>query len=342
VAERKAKTGRNTTKRQTKPLATRLEAKTAPPGPRGCMMFTGFRDRRGYGYIGQGRAGLRPILAHRAAWEVAKGAIPQGMHVLHKCDNPSCVNPAHLELGTAADNMRSKVARGRQPRGGLVHNAKLALDEVRAILADSRSNSAIGRAYGVSTATVGEIKRREIWKHVGAQPAPDPQPAPKHGSPSAPYSVRRKSLAERLQEKTAAPDANGCMIFIGAKARSGHGHIFKNAKDKSYGAHRLAWELKHGPIPNGMVVCHSCDVPACVNVDHLWLGTHDDNMEDKARKGRAYRMQGIDHPLAKLTPERVRAIRADSRPHAAIAAQYGVDRSLIYLVKRRKAWAHVA
>src|SRR4051812_3209693 len=81
--ERMGKTGRSIGRRQMKPLADRLAAKTGPPDTRGCLIFTGFRDRRGYGFIGQGRAGLRPVLAHRAAWEVAKGAIPPGMHVLH-------------------------------------------------------------------------------------------------------------------------------------------------------------------------------------------------------------------------------------------------------------------
>lgn len=304
------------------------------------MLFTGFRNRRGYGFIGQGRAGQRSILAHRAAWEVANGPVPVGRHVLHKCDNPSCVNPKHLELGTAADNMRDKVTRGRQLRGSQIHNTKLTAAKVRAILKDPRSNSAIGRAYGVSTATIGEIKRREIWKHID-KAAADEQPALIYGSPSLPYQVRRKSLAERLNEKTAPPDANGCTVFTGAKGRSGHGHIFRDKKAAAYGAHRLAWELRHGPIPKGIVVCHRCDVPACVNVEHLWLGTHDDNMRDKAEKGRAYRMQGIDHPLAKLTDEKVRAIRADERPYPKIAADHGIDRSLVYLVKRRKAWAHI-
>ncbi len=263
------------------------------------------------------------------------------MHVLHKCDNPSCINPNHLELGTQAENMRQKTLRGRQPRGAHVHNSKLTADQVRSILSDTRSNTQIGRAYKISTATVGEIKRREIWKHIEElQDADDPL-AQKFGSPSAPYSQRRKTPAERLREKTAPPDDNGCMIFLGAKARSGHGHIFKTNKAKAYGAHRLAWELANGPIPKGMVVCHRCDVPACVNVGHLWLGTHDENMRDKAQKGRAYRMQGIDHPLAKLTPARVQAIRADPRPNAQIAMDHGVDRSLVYLVKKGKAWKHI-
>ena len=239
------------TPRAIKPLAQRLAAKTAPADERGCVLFTGFRDSRGYGFIGQGRAGLRSIPAHRAAWEVTNGPIPVGLHVLHKCDNPSCVNPKHLELGTAADNMRDKVTRGRQLRGGQIHNTKLTVEKVRAILKDPRSNSAIGRAYSVSSATIGEIKRREIWKHID-KAAADVQPALIYGSSSLPYELRRKSLVERLKEKTAPPDANGCMVFNGAKKRSGHGHL--TIKKTTISAHRLAWELRHGPIPKGIVV----------------------------------------------------------------------------------------
>jgi hypothetical protein len=183
-------------KRPVKSLAIRLAAKAAAPDKRGCMIFTGFRNNRGYGFIGQGRAGLRSILAHRAAWEIARGHIAVGAHVLHTCDNPSCVNPNHLELGTAAESMRQKVARGRQPRGSRVHNSKLTAAKVRAIRADPRSRSVIGREYGISGSTVGEIKRREIWKHVGVTNAASERAPPKYGSPSAPYGERRKSAAD--------------------------------------------------------------------------------------------------------------------------------------------------
>lgn len=78
----------------------------------GCHEYTGSRSPRGYGQVYRGR-GKRPYHAHRLAWELAHGPIPAGMHILHTCDNPPCVNPAHLSLGTHADNMADMARKGR-------------------------------------------------------------------------------------------------------------------------------------------------------------------------------------------------------------------------------------
>jgi len=78
--------------------------------PDACWEWTGARTRGGYGHIGAGR---RTLKAHRVAWEIANGPIPDGMVVRHKCNNPPCVRPLHLELGTHADNNRDMAARCR-------------------------------------------------------------------------------------------------------------------------------------------------------------------------------------------------------------------------------------
>lgn len=109
-------------------------------------------------------------------------------------------------------------------------------------------------------------------------------------------------------------------------------------------AHRYSWALQHGvPIPDGMVVCHSCDNPRCVNPAHLWLGTQDDNMRDKISKGRHVlnHARGEARPEAKLTESEVRVILLDARPYAVIAADYGVHTQTISSIKNRKSWAHV-
>jgi hypothetical protein len=78
----------------------------------GCWLWIAYRDEKGYGAFGFKGKVQR---AHRVAYELALGPIAPGMHVLHSCDNPSCVNPSHLRLGTHADNMRDRIERGRNP-----------------------------------------------------------------------------------------------------------------------------------------------------------------------------------------------------------------------------------
>jgi len=91
-------------------VAPRFWAKVAKSD--GCWLWTGARASNGYGSF---RFADRPCAtaAHRAAWELACGPIPHGMHVLHRCDNPPCVNPAHLFLGTHLENVRDREAKGR-------------------------------------------------------------------------------------------------------------------------------------------------------------------------------------------------------------------------------------
>lgn len=87
----------------------------------GCLEFQGGRDKDGYGYcMGHGER-----KAHRLSYVLSYGPIPEGLQVRHKCDNPSCVNPEHLELGTASDNMKDRSARGRHPTGSKASRTKL-------------------------------------------------------------------------------------------------------------------------------------------------------------------------------------------------------------------------
>lgn len=108
-------------------------------------------------------------------------------------------------------------------------------------------------------------------------------------------------------------------------------------------AHRVAWILMFGPLFDGAVVCHKCDNPACVRPDHLFVGTHADNMADKVAKGR--QTKGEANYNAKLTEGDVREIRAlaDSGvPNKHIAQQFKLDRSTVSHIRSRKRWAHVA
>lgn len=107
-------------------------------------------------------------------------------------------------------------------------------------------------------------------------------------------------------------------------------------------AHRVSWELHNGPIPAGMVVCHTCDTPRCVRPDHLFLGTMADNSHDRDRKGRQRSPLGEASPNAKLTEDDVRAIRASDEPASIVGPRYGVTPTNVGYIRDRRTWRHVA
>lgn len=124
----------------------------------------------------------------------------------------------------------------------------------------------------------------------------------------------------------------------------GYGRVYVNDSDgrRMALAHRVAWEQVNGEIPLGMFVCHTCDNRACINVNHLFLGTHAENMHDMKAKGRSLR--GSKHNLAKLTEEMVMDIRrklSNGAPGNVMAAEYGVSNTTISLIKNRKIWTHI-
>lgn len=114
------------------------------------------------------------------------------------------------------------------------------------------------------------------------------------------------------------PELGKCHLWVGAKGYTGYGI---NPAMSETRAHRMAWVLKFGPIPNGKWILHKCDNPSCVNWEHLWLGTPKDNSADRDAKGRAYIKYGEEAPIAKLTEVAVRDIRA---MHATGISSYDI------------------
>lgn len=158
---------------------------------------------------------------------------------------------------------------------------------------------------------------------------------------------------ERLQQKTKVDGT--CHLYTGTHNRTGYGVV--KYRGKRIGAHRLMWILCHGD-PGTKFVCHSCDVPACINVAHLWLGTHDENMADKVQKERQAkgdksprRLRADSYPVgerhyrAKLRAKDVKRIRTVyAQGHIslrALAAHYGVDTAAIHAVVQRRSWKSV-
>jgi HNH endonuclease len=145
-----------------------------------------------------------------------------------------------------------------------------------------------------------------------------------------------------MKRYTDGPDSNGCMLWLGAKTTGGYGHLRVHKQNQK--AHRVAWELARGPVPEGFFICHVCDVPACVNPDHLFLGTNADNMQDCAAKGRTAR--GEKSGMHKLTEDQVREIRQryseGGVSQRTLAGAYGVSIGVINTVIHQDAWKHVA
>lgn len=129
-----------------------------------CWEWQGCRDRAGYGAIGRGGACGSPLKAHRVAWEAHNAEpIPHGLHVCHHCDNPACVNPAHLFVGTNNDNIADRLAKGRGGRKLTPARVR----EIRLLLAAGGiTHRTISNRYGVSLATVKAIAQRRIWAHL--------------------------------------------------------------------------------------------------------------------------------------------------------------------------------
>ena len=129
----------------------------------GCWLWIGRVDECDYGHYGGA------VRAHRYSYERAVGPIPKGLHVCHKCDTPSCVNPDHLFLGTAQDNTNDKVAKGRHLRGECMPQSKLKeadVREMRAMYAAGTAAPTLAARFGVAPTTVHSILRRRKWKHV--------------------------------------------------------------------------------------------------------------------------------------------------------------------------------
>lgn len=136
------------------------------------------------------------------------------------------------------------------------------------------------------------------------------------------------------------PDS-GCWAWTGVVDRgTGYGHV--QYRGRNVLAHRLAYELACGPIPAGLQVCHACDNRRCCRPDHLWLGTHADNLRDAVAKGRMHR--GERHGHARLTAEDIVDIRrglAAGIPGAVLARLHGVHPNTIYNIGKGRSWSHV-
>jgi hypothetical protein len=138
-----------------------------------CWNWQGYLASDGYGVLlvnADTPTGYTTARAHRLMFEAVKGNIPPGMMVCHKCDNPACVNPAHLWLGTAADNSRDMVNKGRKKKGVEHHNAKLSVETVLEIRQIHASGTAtlpeLAKRFALAVSHVHRIVTRKSWGHI--------------------------------------------------------------------------------------------------------------------------------------------------------------------------------
>lgn len=158
------------------------------------------------------------------------------------------------------------------------------------------------------------------------------------------YGSRKVSegdAIERFHQKYEIKKS-GCWMWTGGTRPNGKGVLYpRHWTDdfKSIGAHRFSFELMHGAIPQGMYVCHKCDMPLCVNPDHLFVGTHHDNMRDMVQKKRSFTARGENKKgLAKLTNKQADQIRKMDISHKKLAAMFGVSETTISRVKRGESY----
>ena len=153
----------------------RFWSKVNKDGPNGCWLWTAGMSKRGYGRLTIGRSGVDRHIeyAHRFAWKLTNGPIPDSMCLCHVCDTPLCVNPAHLFVGTQADNMRDMDRKGRRGSAGALgtgnHQAKFTEDEVRQIrvlLTSGTPQRQIASKFGVHQTSISRIATRSGWRHL--------------------------------------------------------------------------------------------------------------------------------------------------------------------------------
>lgn len=169
------------------------------------------------------------------------------------------------------------------------------------------------------------------------------------------------SILERLIKKSSVPDENGCINWKGGLSKKGYGVIgigsrIDNSRKTVY-VHRISFELHKGSIPEGMLICHTCDNPKCVNPEHLFIGTPKDNIQDMINKNREANKQGIvpknfikqvekvkNGMLSKLNVDQVKEIKKSlisGINYRIIANQYNVSASCIADIKRKATWINI-
>jgi hypothetical protein len=160
--------------------------------------------------------------------------------------------------------------------------------------------------------------------------------------------ARRDVHFPRFAERVLPEPNSGCWLWDGASNNTGYGifRLLPKSVSPRVGAHRASYAFFKGEIPDGLVVCHRCDNRACVNPDHLFLGTLGDNAADRHRKGRSKgQRKGEHHSLATLTEEQaiqiINLVACGTLTHKEIADRFGIGSSTVTQIASNNTWRHL-
>lgn len=332
----------------------------------GCWLFRGYDLGKGYRGFTVQRDGVAATNgAHRVAWMIANGrSIPPGLCVCHHCDNPQCVRPSHLFLGTVADNNDDKIRKGRakSTKGDLNGRAVMTacnVVELRRRYACGEQAKALRAEFGISRSQLRAIVRGQQWREAGG-PTCDAIASGAAGQvdprvfgamaaaacaveiPSAPgyyanhagviLSSRKRSMLDGLSVCRPARHPDGYLLY----------DMYRGKKRIARRGHVLVAEAFLGPRTAASVVRHLNGDPSDNRLSNLARGAVDRKViryPDRLRRGDS-------SPVAKLTAEQVREIRAELRNGkrgcgAMLARRFGVSKATISLIKSGEGWAHL-
>ena len=148
-----------------------------------------------------------------------------------------------------------------------------------------------------------------------------------------------RTKEERFWEKV-DKKSFGCWEWTAHLDKRGYGR-FGVSDGKGIGAHRYSYALHNGAFKKALYVCHKCDNPKCVNPEHLFLGTHQDNMDDMVRKGRQRSLKGEESPSCKISQETAQAVLDSELTYSQTAEKFGMTKSSVAAIKARRMWKHL-
>lgn len=300
-----------------------------------CWPWTGDTYPNGFGRFQMPDGKL--CAAHSYTWFLEHGSFPPG-NLKHRCGNKTCQNIKHIRLQKdIGDEERFwKLVDKRGPDEcwpwlGKLKQMSKNVQCGRFKLSDGRHMQAHRYAYELEHgSSEWHTEIRSTCGTVGCV------------NPAHWYFGFGPADIERFWskvDKSGGDDA--CWEWQANRLPDGYGIIC--LQGANHRAHRVSYEITNGPIPDGMFVCHSCDCPSCVNPKHLFLGTAQDNVDDKVAKGRwrGNPVRGEDASWSILTEAQAREILASTDTQAELARRYGVHQTTISDIKRGKHWKHI-